>query len=221
MDDEQLTIDRRGFLGLAAAATAIGIGAALPVTAATAAPGPATDFTRWLDSISGKHRVVFDMRDPNGGMAFAWTWVYYFTAPQAYGVKDTDLGAVIVLRHNGIPFALNDAAWSKYKLGEYFKINDPDTNAPSERNPYYTNSVDPTVPDMALQKLIDRGVKVAACSMAIHYHSGQIAKQMGLVHDDVKADWIRSTLPKIVHAPSGLVACQGAVEHGCTYMFAG
>jgi len=28
-------------------------------------------------------------------------------------------------------------------------------------------------------------------------------------------------LPKIVHAPSGVVACQGAVAHGCAYIFAG
>jgi hypothetical protein len=219
MGNELLAVDRRGFLGLAAAATAIGIGATLPV--ATAAAAPATDFTRWLDSIKGKYRVVFDMREPNGGMAFAWAWVYYFTAPEAYGVKESDLGAVIVLRHNAIAFALEDAAWKKYKLGEYFKINDADTNAASERNPYYVNSVDPSVPDMAMQKLIDRGVKVAACNMAIHYYSGQIAKQMGLPHEDVKADWIRSVLPKIQRAPSGLVACQGAVNNGCTYLFAG
>lgn len=154
------------------------------------------------------------MREPNDGMAFAWAWVFYFTAPQAYAVKDSDLGVAIVLRHNGIPFALEDAAWKKYKLGEYFKINDPSTSAPAERNPYYTDSVNPAVPDMALQKLLDRGVKVAACDMAIHHYSGEIAKQMGLKHEDVKADWMRSTLPKIVHAPSGLVALQGTVSHG-------
>jgi len=28
-------------------------------------------------------------------------------------------------------------------------------------------------------------------------------------------------LPKVTHAPSGVVACQGAVARGCTYLFAG
>jgi hypothetical protein len=109
----------------------------------------------------------------------------------------------------------------KYKLGEYFKIDDPDTKAPAERNPYYARTSEPLIPDMALQKLIERGVKVAACDMAIHYYSGEIAKQQGLKHEDVKKDWNAALLPKITHAPSGVVACQGAVAHGCVYVYAG
>jgi len=220
MEEMKLQLDRRDFLGLAAAA-AVGIGGAFPVATAAAAEGASTDFTRWLDGISGKHRVVLDMREPNEGLALGWAWVYYLTAAQAYGVPESDLGVVMVLRHNAIPVALGDSAWKKYKLGEYFKIIDPETKAPAARNPYYTTMVDPFLPDMALQKLIDRGVKVVACDMAIHFYSGQVAKQMGLKHEDVKNDWNAAVLPGIAHAPSGLVACQGAVSRGCTYLFAG
>lgn len=211
--------DRRDFMGLAAAMAAIGVGTAMPVS--TAAAAPSTDFTRWLNSISGKHRVVLDVREPYDGMAIAWAWVYLFTGPQAYGIKENALGTVMVLRHNAIPFALGDSVWSTYKLGEYFKINDPATSAPAVRNPYYLTPVDPDVPDMALKNHIDRGVKVAACDMAIHYYSGQIAKAQGLKHEDVKAEWMAATLPGITHAPSGVVACQGAVAKGCSYVFAG
>ncbi|HZP94260.1 MAG TPA: hypothetical protein VFB20_15470 [Burkholderiales bacterium] len=221
MEDAKVGLDRRDFLGLATIAAAIGAGAALPVATAAAAEGPATDFTRWLDGIPGKHRVLFDMREPNGGMAFAWTWVYLHTAPQAYGVPESDLGAVIVLRHSAIPIALDDAAWKKYKLGEVFKIDDPETKAPAERNPYYASMSEPMIPDMALQKLIGRSVKVTACDMAIHFYSGLIARQAGLKHEDVKKDFMAAVLPGIAHAPSGVVACQGAVSRGCTYLFAG
>ena len=214
-------LDRRDFMGLAAAMAAIGVSTALPVSTAAAAAHGATDFTRWLNSISGKHRVVFDVREPNDGMAIAWAWVYLFTGPQAYGVKESQLGTVMVLRHNAIPFALEDSMWSKYNLGEYFKINDPATSAPALRNPYYATPVDPDVPDMTLKSHIERGVKVAACDMAIHYYSGQIAKAQGLKHEDVKSDWMAATLPGISHAPSGVVACQGAVAKGCSYIFAG
>ena len=213
---------RRDFLGFAGTAAVAGLGAVLPVSGAVAATeATATDFTRWLDSISGKQRVVLDMREPNDGMALAWAWVFLFTAPQAYGMPESDLGTVMVLRHNAIPVALEDSAWKKYKLGEYFKINDPETGKPAVRNPYYLKMSEPFLPDMALQKLIDRGVKVAACDMAIHFYSGEIAKQMGMKHEDVKADWNSAVLPEITHAPSGVVACQGAVAHGCTYLFAG
>ena len=221
MEDAKLQVDRRDFMGLAAAAAAFGIGAALPVAAAAAVESPSTDFTRWLDTISGRQKALLDMREPNGGMALAWAWVFLFTAPQAYGISESELGLVMVLRHNAIPVALADSAWKKYKLGEYFKIDDPETKAPAQRNPYYAKVSEPLIPDMALQKLIDRGVKVIACDMAIYYYSGQIAKQMGLKHEDVQKDWNAAVLPGIAHAPSGVVACQGAAARGCTYLFAG
>jgi hypothetical protein len=221
MEDEKPQLERRDFIGLAAAMAAIGVSAALPVGTAAAATGPSTDFTRWLDSIPGKQRIVLDMREPNGGLAFPWAWVWLFTAPQAYGVPESDLGAAIVLRHNGIPVALDDSAWKKYKLGEFFKIDDPETGKPAVRNPYYQRMYEPFPPDMAMQKLIDRGVRVIACDMAIHLLSGEIAKHMGMKHEDVKADWNAAVLPNVAHAPSGVVACQGAVARGCTYLFAG
>ena len=221
MSDKEIPANRREFLALAAIAAA-GLGAMLPVATAAAAPsGPATDFTRWLDSISGKHRVVLDMREPNGGEAFAWAWVWLLTAPQAYGGPESDVGAAIVLRHNAIPVALDDSAWKKYKLGEYFKIDDPETGKPAVRNPYYLTMSEPFLPEMAMQKLIDRGVRVVACDMAIHFYTGLLAKQMGLKHEDVKQDWNSAVLPNVAHAPSGVVACQGAVARGCTYLFAG
>lgn len=221
MEDTKLQLDRRDFIGLAAAMAAIGVGAALPVATVAAAQGPSTDFTRWLDSIPGKQRVLLDMREPNGGMAFAWAWVWLLTAPQAYGGPESDVGTVVVLRHNGIPIALEDSAWKKYKLGEYFKIDDPETGKPAVRNPYYLTMSEPFLADMAMQKLIDRGVRVVACDMAIHFYSGELAKQMGMKHEDVKADWNAAVLPGIAHAPSGIVACQGSVARGCTYLFAG
>ena len=219
MQETKLQLDRRDFLQFAAVAATVGVGTALTSTSANAAP--ATDFTRWLDSISGKQKVVLDVREPNDGMAVAWAWVYLFSAPGAYGVKENDLGTVMVLRHNAIPFALSDSVWKKHALGEYFKINDPKTGAAAIRHPYYTTPVDADVADMTLKSHIDRGVKVAACDMAIHYYSGQIAKAQGLKHDDVKAEWMAATLPGVTHAPSGVVACQGAVAKGCSYVFAG
>ncbi len=219
--ESKLELQRRDFLGLAAGAAAVSIGAVLPITTVSAQQSSSTDFTRWLDSISGTHRVVLDVREPNGGSALAWTWVFLFTAPQAYGVSESDLCTVMVLRHNAIAIALEDSVWEKYQLGAYFKIDDPETKAPAVRNPYYAKASAPLDPDMALQKLINRGVKVAACDMAIHYYSGEIAKQMGLKHEDVKQDWMAAVLPKITHAPSGVVACEGAGAHGCAYIFAG
>src|SRR5690349_5358776 len=184
MDDNRFHERRRDFLGRAATAAAVGLGAVLPVADAVAAPDrPSTEFTRWLDSISGIHRQVYDMPELNGGFGLIWSWAFFTTGAQAYSVPESDLGVVIVLRHNALPLAFNDSAWARYKLGEVFKIEDPDTNAPALRNPFYLKPGAVPLPDAALQKLMARGVKVAACNLAISFYSGMVAKKMGLSHD--------------------------------------
>jgi len=222
MDDVKLHGNRRDFLGLAATAAAAGLGTMVPVTGAlAAAESPSTEFTRWLDSISGVHRQLYDMPEVNHGMGLAWSWAFFTTGAPAYGVTESDLGVVMVLRHAAIPLALNDSAWAKYKLGEVFKIEDPDTHGPAVRNPFYLKPGDLPIADAALQKLIARGVKVAACNLALTVYSGMVAQKMGLKHDDVKKDWTEAVFPGIQIVPSGVVACNGAVSRGCVYVFAG
>jgi hypothetical protein len=221
MQDNNPTTNRREFLALAATATA-GLGATLGMAGtAAAATGPSTEFTRWLDTIPGTYRQVTDWPDLNKGMGLGYTLSFLMTAPVAYGVPETDVGAVLVIRHDTIPIALNDSAWAKYSLGEMFNISDPDTNAPAVRNPYYLKPGAFPFEAAALQKLIDRGVKVAACDLALTFWSSVAAKKMGLIHEDVKAEWLDAVHPGIQVVPSGTVACHGAVGRGCSYLLAG
>jgi len=62
---------------------------------------------------------------------------------------------------------------------------------------------------------------VAACNLALTVYSGMVAQKMGLKADDVKKDWTEAVLPGIQIVPSGVVACNGAVSRGCTYVYAG
>lgn len=222
MDDAKLQGNRRDFLGMAATAAAAGLGAMVPITGAVAAAdAPGTDFTRWLDTIPGTHKQLYDMPEVNGGMGLVWSWAFFMTGAPAYGVPESDLAVVMVLRHNALPLAFNDSAWAKYKLGEVFKIEDPDTKAPAVRNPFYLKPGTLPIPDAALQKLIETNVRVAACNLAMTFYSGMVAKNMGLKHEDVKSDWLAAVLPGITVVPSGVLACNGAVSRGCTYVFAG
>jgi len=221
MDDAGFHASRRDFLSLAATA-AVGLGAGVPV--ARRMPGaqdPSTEFTRWLDTIPGTHKQLYDMPEVNQGIGLVWSWAFFTTGAPAYGLAEKDLGVVIVLRHNAIPLAFNDAAWARYKLGEVFKIDDPDARAPARRNPFYQMPGAFAVPEAALQKLIARGVKVAVCNLAITISSGMVAQKMGLKHDDVNRDWIAAVFPEIQVVPSGVVACNGAASRGCAYIFAG
>lgn len=222
MQDPTVPGNRRDFLGLAATAAAAGLGSFVPAaTAAAATGGPSTEFTRWLDSIPGTYRQVYDMPELNNGMGLAWSWAFRMTGAQGYGVPESEMGVVLVLRHNALPLAFDDSVWAKYKLGEVFKIDDPDTKAPALRNPFYLKPGTLPVQDAALKKLIETNVRVVACNLAITVYSGRVAKELGLKHEDVKQDWTDGVLPGITLVPSGVLACNGAVSRGCVYVFAG
>lgn len=218
---------RRGFLGTVAAATAVALGsaAAAPASQAaetTGAAAGATDFERWLDTIPGKHRQLYDVPEPHNGMALMWSHVFLMTAAQAYKVTEAELGVVVVLRHAAMPLALNDSAWAKYKFGEYFKIDDPQSKTPATRNPFANlKPGDLPLPEAALEKLMARGVKVATCGMAIHHYSMMFAERLKGDAETIKKDWLASLLPGVYVAPSGVVAVHGAQSRGCTYCFAG
>ncbi len=223
MPEEKPTTHRRDFLsGVATLGAVVGlVDLATPAQAAEMS-GEAASFAKWLDSISGKHRQVFDAPEPNDGWPLIFSYVFLLTGAPGYGVPESDLGVVIVLRHTGVPLAFTDALWSKYKLGEVFKVNDPATGAPSTRN-FFANSKpgDLRVPDAAIDKLMARGVKVGVCNMALTVFSGMVAKQTGQQPEDVHKEWIAGLLPGATVVPSGVVAVNGAQARGCGYCFAG
>ena len=233
MFDLKLPTHRRGFLGsVAATAAAFGLGELIPKTlsgqsyASPTGPGqtgakedPA--LTAWLNRIRGKHRIVYDMRDPNLGLAFAWARVFYLTNNET-GVPDSDVNVTIVIRHNAIPFAMVDDAWLKYKFGEMFSITDPETNAPAVRNFLYKAPPEKLeLPGMGIDQLLASGVLMGACNMAIKYYSGQAAPKMNMTADQVRQEWIAAVIPGMQLVPSGVWAVNRAQERGCSYCFAG
>ena len=226
-DDRQTSRRRSFFASLGAAATALGLDRI--VRSANAAdengsPGAAaaTPFEAWLASFGGKHRQVYDMPSVNSGRGLIWSHVYLVTGAEGYGVPEKDLQAVVVMRHDAIPAALVSDVWAKYKLGEFFKVDDPATKAPSTRNFFYQSRPgDIALPEAAIDRLLERGVKFAVCNAALTNRSAAFARQHGLEAAAVKKDWIAGVFPGIHVAPSGVVALNGAQAHGCSYVFAG
>jgi len=221
MSDAPLIPRRRGFFGrFAAAAATLGLGEIIP--AAQAAESGGTEFQLWLDGIHGKYRQVYDLPAANNGFGLIWSHIFLATGAQGYGVTESELGVVIVLRHAAIPIAFKDAVWDKYKFGDFFKVNDPATKAPATRNPFaYIKPGDMPLPEAALEKLMARGVRVGVCGVAIHHQSMRVAQLAGAQHEAVKKEWLAGLIPGVQVVPSGVLAVNGAQTKGCTYCFAG
>jgi hypothetical protein len=158
-------------------------------------------------------------------MPFAWSKVFLLTNA-ATGTPENDCGVVIVLRHNGIPFAMENRLWSKYKFGEMFNIKDPANGAASVRNMMWKPNPPFSIPGVGpvpigIDDLQASGVMFCVCDMALSVFSAVVADNMKMNKDDVKKDWLSGILPGIQVVPSGVWAVGRAQEHKCTYCFAG
>src|SRR2546423_2279794 len=153
------------------------------------------DPDEWFKRIKGKHRIVFDVTEPHDVLPFAWPRVFLMTNEMT-GTMGKDSSAVVILRHDAIPFALEDNLWAKYKLGEFFKINDALTKAPAVRNPFWKPKAgDFKVPGIGnvaigINELQESGVMFCACNVALTVYSAVIAQSMGTSPDDVKKDFM-------------------------------
>lgn len=224
MNDTPTPDSRRDFLALAAA-SAVGLGAALPIANTAVAAAPSTELAAginaWFDGYKGKHLQVTDWPAEHGGMGLIYSLAFMMSGPAGLGVPPSEVGVILVIRHDTIPIALGDAAWEKYNLGKVFNIMDPETKAPALRNPYYLKPGALPFPDAALKNLIEKGVGVAACDLALTFRSMMVAKGMGLDPAEVKKEWMANLLPGIKVMPSGVFACHAAQMRGATYLFAG
>ncbi|MEP6905745.1 MAG: hypothetical protein ABI875_06645 [Gemmatimonadales bacterium] len=218
LDEFTSSTPRRGFIGRIAAA-AMGIGAAgLVPEGAEAATSRTTDaqLEAWFGKLTGKHRVVFDAPAPNSGFPAIWPRVYLLTTEATYPGEGAS--AMVILRHEGLPLAFQDSLWSKYKLGEMFKINKGD--APATANPYATITGLP-IPGLGIAELLKTGVLIGACDVAMTVYSSGAAKKMGMDPAAVKKEWIAGLLPGVQLVPSGVMAVARAQEVGGRYIFAG
>lgn len=223
MFDAKSPTHRRGFLGrVTATAAALGLGGLVPKSLAAegrpASVGADPAYDAWLGKITGKHKIVFDTPEPNGGMAAIWPRVWLDTTNGAYGTTDAQNTAVVILRHGAVGFALNDAMWAKYKLGETFKVNDG--AAPATKNTWVKPLPVP-LPGTGIESLLAKGVLFGACNVAISVYSGGVAKAMGKDAAAVRADWLANLVPGVQVVPSGVLAVSGTQEKGCVYCFAG
>lgn len=221
---------RRSFLGtLSAGAAAIGLSLLTPSTLKATAnttsnfrdPG---DPEKWFDKLKGKHRIVFDVPEPFESplLPFVWPRVFLMTNA-ATGTPEKECGVVMILRHDAIPYALNNSIWEKYPLGQVFKINDPATNSPQTKNPFWQPApgtyMAPGVGEVAIgiNELQESGVMFCVCNAALTVFSNAVAGKMNLKGDDVYKEWVAGVLPGIQIVPSGVWAVNRAQEHGCSY----
>ena len=214
--------DRRAFLGkLAAGAAGLSFAAAIDPREAWATTFPngaaAPDPEHWLDGLKGQHKQLVDAYMPNEGFPFAFVFSFYAVQP-----PPAQVGTVMVLRHFAMPFALNDAMWAKYKIGEGVKFMDGGTKAPATKNVMYKPKPGSLpIDDMAIDKLMAKGTIFGACNVALQFLSAEFAANAKVTKEVAAKEWAANLIPGIPLIPSGTWGVNRAQEKNCTYCTGG
>jgi hypothetical protein len=208
---------RRNLFRLAGA-TVLGLaGLASAASRAEAATPVAGDGPNWPGKLKGRHRQVVDAYTVNDGrpLAFASTFLLTDAAPSS-------ATSVVILRAQALPVALDSAIWEKYKIGESLKIIDPEIKAAAVKNPFLNPKPGVLLTDdMAIDRLLGKGVVFGACNVALHGLSKQLASNAGVSADDAAKEWAANLVPEITLLPSGVWGVNRAQEAGCTYCAGG
>lgn len=219
-----MSIPRRNFLswlGASGVYTAAGQpGRARPADLPLRAIDPKWDMS-WTDRLTGKYRAVFDSPSiSEGGAVFrAGLWREQHT--QVYGTAATDLDAVVVVRHAGIPLAMDNAYWDQYQVGKALKLKDDSGHKWMTANPVGGGTGSGNQGGFAkymLPHFLANGGIVLACNLAF----GQIISNIK-AHDKVSQDEATKRahahlIPGIILQPSGIFAVLRAEEMGCNYI---
>jgi len=201
---------RRSFLtglrtGIASLAFA-GAAAAKPASSASWQPAR-HDKDDWLDRPGTKHRLVFDTTTQEGfSEALLFAGNYIRVNNTDYGLQNSDLSVIIVVRHGSTPFGYTDPIWARYgaPMATRFKFEDPKTKQTPTLNVF----------DSDIEALAKQGVQIAICSVATRVYAGVIAAAVGGSTDAINAELIGNRVPGSLMVPAGIVAVNRAQERG-------
>jgi len=125
----------------------------------------------------------------------------------------------IVVAAHGPANMLNfdDSMWAKYRLGEFLKVNDPQTTKPAVRNPFFARkpvtSTDPedrtsVYQDFSIEALNGRGVKFLSCHNSTRAQVNELVEQYSLKQpaDEIVHELQAHVLPGVLIVPAMVAA---------------
>jgi intracellular sulfur oxidation DsrE/DsrF family protein len=175
----------------------------------------------WLDEMKGVHRLIIDTTSPQGlGSALTYGNNFFLANQDGYGLGNSEVALVIVVRHHSTPFAYSDAIWEKYgtPIGDAGDFDDPKTKSRPAINVYNSSAHLGLLPNsVTLDALTQRGVHFAVCQMATRRIARAIAASRGLNADAVYNELASNVIRNSHMVPAGIVTVNRAQERGYSF----
>lgn len=210
-------LSRRSFVTTAAASVAAisAVGAIAPSADAqlvsTTATWKVSDFSALVKK-PARAKQVYDIVHINDGAFLNNVKNSLNGFHYGFGIPVDHIQVVAALHGPANMLNMDDYVWEKYKVGEWFKVTDPETGKPAERNIFYPSkhnlkypstspdSEDSLYQDKSIQALQHRGVKFLCCHTAAEEQSRKLIKLRGLSQkpEEIVHDWLSHTLPGVL-----------------------
>ena len=226
-----MSTSRRGFLGWLGSASLLGsIGAPSALRAERISDSserdehaPAISETwdmSWTSRVTGKYKAVFDSPEASDGAAVyrAVSWIEQYK--EVYNAEPTELSAVVVLRHLGFYFAMNDEFWNTFETAKELKIRDQNGKKWSKVNPLGPAGAgaDEKTRKYSIAGFQALGGIVLVCGWSLDGAASQIAKKESIGKEPARARARSMLLPGTILQPNGVFAALRAQEAGCNYI---
>ena len=178
----------------------------------------------WMDKVPGKHRMVFDSTTPDSlGNALAFANNFIRVNRTDYGLQNSDMAVIVVVRHNSTGFGYNDGIWAKYgvPISKRAGFSDPKTNEAAKSNLYNSSEYGNQLPNRGntLDSLFKLGVQLAVCATATRGIAGAIAEATGGNTDNIFNELVSNLVSSNARmVPAGIVAVNRAQERGYSFV---
>jgi hypothetical protein len=234
-----MPLTRKAFLANAAAALAIPTlveGAEPAPLAPSALHFPVLKANEWdqkklLDVLKVKKEHKFVFMSAEAKMVVPGLSSLYMHVQGGLNAAEFSMGwgkgtvaSAAVLQGPSSMLALNDAMWSKYKIGELAKVHDA-AGKPELANLTYKAQTgmsfegDPgaggnVFQDWSAEACLKRGTTFMVCHVALAINAGRAAMSAGQKAADVLAEWKQNVHPGFMVVPSAIGALMVAMENG-------
>lgn len=213
---------RRGFIArvLAGSAALVAVGSTGRVLDAAGLSPAADVHPDWMDELTAPHRTVFDTAAHKNGKPLAQAKNYLDAWRDAFKVTEKDINLVIGVHGEGIPFVMNDALWTRFKIGEQYEVTDGGTKGPATVNSFtlsHAVSAGMVTPEQTVEALQKRGVRFLICNNTIAGATRKLAAAGLGTAEEIRPAIIAGLLPGVIVVPAMVVALTQLQERGVKY----
>lgn len=177
--------------------------------------------TGWGSRLTGRLKTVFDVPEVESGFpvwrASIWSGQY----EQVLHVPLRDTSTALVLRHNAIILAMQQAFWDRFGIGKAKGVMHPLTGQPTDKNPALMGPADGVgdpFSNFTLDKFLSRGGVALACNLALQFEVVPLIQKADNLTEAQANEKARAMLvPGVILQPSGMFAVIRAQEVGAYY----